>query len=208
MNQVIGIAGGTGSGKTTFTQRLLEKVDMRSIVHLQHDSYYLGLANMPKHLRKTGNFDHPASLDTAQLIADLIALKEGREIDCPVYDFATHTRKPQTLRIAPRPVVLVEGILIFADAKLRKLFDVKVFIDTPDDVRLARRLQRDIGTERERTAESVIEQYLSTVRAMHKEFVEGSKHHADIIIPGEADFRVAVGLLAAMIRAICGVKVS
>ncbi len=186
---VIGIAGGSGSGKTTVAQTILQRVGPDRISFLQHDAYYKDLSGLPLAQRREVNFDHPNSLDNETLIRHILMLKAGQEVNVPIYDFATHSRTPETFVVQPRPVILVEGILIFAEPELRQLFDVKIFVDTDSDIRFIRRLQRDI-TERGRTTELVIKQYQSTVRPMHLEFVEPSKRYADVIIP-EGGFNTA-----------------
>ena len=186
---VIGIAGGSGSGKTTVAQEILQRVGPDRIAYLQHDSYYKDLTGLPPAQRAEVNFDHPNSLETELLIAHIEQLKNGQSINVPIYDFSKHSRTNKSFRVNPRGVIVVEGILIFVEAALRALFDVKLFVDTDADVRLIRRLQRDI-TERGRTVESVIKQYHSTVRPMHLEFVEPSKRYADVIIP-EGGFNTA-----------------
>ncbi len=198
---VIGIAGGSGSGKTTVAQTILQRVGPPRIAFLQHDSYYRDLSGLPPARRAEVNFDHPDSLETDLLIQHILDLKDGRPVEVPVYDFATHSRTAQTFTVQPRPVILVEGILIFAEKALRDLFDVKIFVDTDSDIRFIRRLQRDIA-ERGRTVESVIKQYLTTVRPMHLEFVEPSKRYADVIIP-EGGFNVAaLDMVVARIEAL------
>jgi len=163
---IIGVAGGTGSGKTTVSVAILERVGRERITYIQHDSYYKDLSHLPLEERHKINFDHPDALDTNLLVEHLKRLQAGSLIEVPIYDFTTHTRKGETRRVEPRAVTLVEGILIFADKALRDLMDVKIFVDTDADIRFLRRLQRDI-TERGRTLESVIRQYLETVRPMH-----------------------------------------
>jgi len=185
----IGIAGGSGSGKTTVAQEILNRVGADRIAYLQHDSYYKDLTGLPPAQRTAFNFDHPHSLETDLLIKHVKALRELQSVNIPIYDFSTHNRTDKTFTVAPRGVILVEGILIFAEVELRKLFDVKIFVDTDADIRFIRRLQRDIS-ERGRTTESVIKQYQSTVRPMHLEFVEPSKRYADVIIP-EGGFNTA-----------------
>ncbi len=185
----IGIAGGSGSGKTTVAQEILRRVGADRIAYLQHDSYYKDLTGLPPVQRAAVNFDHPHSLETGLLIKHILALQNMQPVDVPIYDFAADSRTERTFTVAPRGVILVEGILIFAEAELRKLFDVKIFVDTDADVRFIRRLHRDI-TERGRTTESVIKRYQSTVRPMHLEFVEPSKRYADVIIP-EGGFNTA-----------------
>jgi len=196
---IIGICGGTGSGKTTVANRILESVSRDEVIFLQQDSYYRNLDQMPLDYRRKVNFDHPDAIDNDLLVEHLRALKAGRTVELPVYDFRTHTRRPETLRMGPRPIIIIEGILIFNEERLRDEMDVKVFVDTPDDIRFIRRLRRDIA-ERGRTVESVIEQYLGTVRTMHMQFVEPSKRHADVIIPEGGHNLVSIGLISGRIR--------
>lgn len=198
---IIGIAGGTGSGKTTVANVILERVGAQHIAFLPHDAYYKDLSNLPLTQRSQINFDHPDSLDTPLLINHIQQLKRNLPIDLPVYDFKNHNRTANTTRINPLPVIMVEGILIFAEPTLRDLFDVKIFVDTDPDIRFIRRLQRDI-TERGRTIESVIQQYISTVRPMHLEFVEPSKRYADVIIPEGGLNAVAMDMVVARILAL------
>lgn len=178
----IGVAGGTASGKTTVSRKILEAVKADHLAYLQHDAYYRDLSHLPFEERQAFNFDHPDSLENELLIAHLELLQQGQPIEAPVYNFAQYVRTEERILIQPKPVILVEGILIFADKALRQLMDLKIYVDTPDDLRFIRRLQRDV-LERGRTVEHVIEQYLDTVRPMHLEFVEPSKRHADVIIP-------------------------
>ncbi|HYE13786.1 MAG TPA: uridine kinase [Pyrinomonadaceae bacterium] len=196
---IIGICGGTGSGKTTVANRILESVSKDEVVFLQQDSYYRNLDQMPLDYRRKINFDHPDALDNELLIEHLQALKRGEPAELPIYDFRTHTRLPRTLHMEPRPIIIIEGILIFADQRLLDEMDVKVYVDTPDDIRFIRRLRRDIA-ERGRTVESVIEQYLATVRPMHMQFVEPSKRYADVIIPEGGHNLVSIQLLSGRIR--------
>jgi len=186
---VIGIAGGSGSGKTTVAQEILKRVGADRIAYLQHDSYYKDLTGLPPAQRAEINFDHPNSLETELLIQHVASLRNFQPVSVPIYDFATDRRTDQTFTVEPQNVILVEGILIFTEAALRKLFDVKIFVDTDADLRFIRRLHRDI-TERSRTTEYVIQQYQATVRPMHLEFVEPSKRYADVIIP-EGGFNTA-----------------
>jgi uridine kinase len=186
---VIGIAGGSGSGKTTVAQEILKRVGPDQIAFLQHDSYYKDLSGLPPTQRADVNFDHPNSLETDLLIEHILALRDGRDVKVPIYDFSIHSRTDRTFVVRPRRVILVEGILIFVESRLRALFDVKIFVDTDPDLRFIRRLQRDI-TERGRTTEAVIKQYQATVRPMHLEFAEPSKRYADVIIP-EGGFNTA-----------------
>ncbi|MGQ9492409.1 MAG: uridine kinase [Anaerolineae bacterium] len=179
---VIGVAGGTASGKTTVVQAILDRVGRERIAHIQHDSYYKDLGHLPLEERRQFNFDHPDALDTPLLVQHLKQLRQGHSVQVPEYDFATYCRLPQTRLVHPCPVVIVEGILILTEPELRELIDLKIYVDTDADLRLIRRIKRDIA-ERGRTIESVIEQYLATVRPMHLEFVEPSKRYADVIIP-------------------------
>ena len=196
---VIGIAGGTGSGKTTVANVILDRVGADKIAFVAHDAYYKDLQNLSPSQRSLINFDHPDSLETDLMVEHIKALKASHPVDIPIYDFTTHSRTKQTHHIDPQPVILVEGILIFADASLRELFDVKIFVDTPADIRFIRRLERDL-VERGRTVESVIQQYQSTVRPMHLEFVEPSKRYADVIIPEGGLNTVAMDMVVARIE--------
>jgi uridine kinase len=198
---VIGIAGGSGSGKTTVAQTILQRVGPDRIAFLQHDSYYKNLDGLPPNQRAELNFDHPNSLESELLIKNIRELREGKAIQVPVYDFSTHSRTANTFTVQPHPVILVEGILIFAERDLRDIFDVKIFVDTDPDLRFIRRLQRDI-TERGRNTESVIKQYLATVRPMHLEFVDPSKRYADIIIPEGGFNSAALDMVVARIEAL------
>ncbi len=193
---VIGVAGGTGSGKTTVARTILQRVGAHHIAYVPHDAYYRDSHQLPLNALNQINWDHPDALDTDLMITHVQALRDGAPVDLPVYDFTQNRRTDRTVRVEPQPIVLVEGILIFADARLRQLFDMKIFVDTDADIRLIRRLQRDIA-ERGRTAESVIQQYLTTVRPMHIEFVEPSKRYADIIIPEGGFNEVAMDMVVA-----------
>jgi uridine kinase len=196
---VIGVAGGTGSGKTTVSEAILDRVGRDKIAYLQHDSYYRDRSHLPPEERPNANFDHPDALESELLAQHLSSLKAGRAVEVPLYDYTSHTRRAETVRVEPRSVILVEGILIFAEKTLRELMDIKVFVDTDADVRFIRRWQRDIS-ERGRTVETVIRQYTETVRPMHLEFVEPSKRYADIIIP-EGGFNVtAIDMLVAKVK--------
>ncbi len=199
MTLIIGICGGTGSGKTTVANRLLAATGTREVVFLQQDSYYRNLSDMPLDFRNQANFDHPEAIDNDLLVEHVRALRRGETIELPVYDFKTHTRRPETARTPSRPIIIVEGILVFSDQRLLEEMDIKVFVDTPDDIRLIRRLRRDIA-ERGRTVDSVIEQYTATVRPMHIQFVEPSKRCADIIIPEGGHNLVGIDLLSGRIR--------
>ncbi len=196
---IIGICGGTGSGKTTIARSIVESVSAQNVVLVEQDSYYRNLSDMPLDERHQANFDHPDSLDSDMLVNHLLRLKQGLSIEMPLYDFATHTRSEKIEIIEPRPVVIVEGILIFAEPRVLDLLDVRVYVDTPDDIRLMRRLRRDI-TERGRTFERTLEQYERTIRPMHYEFVEPSKRHADIIIPEGAQTGVTVEVLCGLVQ--------
>jgi uridine kinase len=196
---VIGIAGGTGSGKTTVARRIYESLHLDSAVFLDQDSYYRELGHLPMEERKLVNFDHPDSVDSDLLAEQLEQLIAGRPIDKPTYDFAAHTRAPVSVRMEPRNVILVEGILLFVEPRLRELFDLKIFVDTDADLRFIRRLQRDLEM-RGRTIQSVIEQYLTTVRPMHFEFVEPSKRYADIILPRGGNNMPGIGAITARVR--------
>jgi len=196
---VIAVAGGTGSGKTTVAKEILERVGAQHIAYIPHDAYYRDLSHLSPDERAQVNFDHPDSLETKLLVEHLRALRDGRAVEIPIYDFTTHTRTPHTRRVELAPVILVEGILVFVEPELRKLFDVKLYVDSDADVRFIRRLRRDI-LERGRTVESVCEQYLSTVRPMHLEFVEPSKRYADVIIPEGGFNEVAIEMVAARLR--------
>jgi uridine kinase len=198
---VIGIAGGSGSGKTTVAQEILQRVGPDRIAFLQHDSYYKDLSGLPPTQRAEVNFDHPNSLDSDLLIEHIAALRDGIAVEVPIYDFSTHSRTARTFTVQPRRVILVEGILIFTEAALREMFDVKIFVDTDSDLRLIRRLERDIA-ERGRTAQSVIKQYQSTVRPMHLEFVEPSKRYADVIIPEGGFNTAALDMVVARVEAL------
>jgi len=198
---IIGIAGGSGSGKTTVAQKILSRVGVDRIAYIQHDSYYKDLSGLPANLKVEINFDHPDSLETALLIEHVLALRGFQSVEVPIYDFSTDSRTNQTYSVAAKNVVIVEGILIFAEPELRKLFDVKIFVDTDADVRLIRRLRRDI-TERGRSTESVINQYEATVRPMHLEFVEPSKRYADVIIPEGGHNTAALDMVVARIESL------
>jgi uridine kinase len=204
---VIGIAGGTGSGKTTIANVLLDRVGADSIAFLPHDAYYKDLKHLPKSQRDLINFDHPDSLETDLLVQHLKALREWSPIEIPVYDFTKHARTQRTNRIDPHPIILVEGILLFAESTLLEMFDVKIFVDTPADIRFIRRLERDIE-ERGRSVDSVIHQYQTTVRPMHLEFVEPSKRHADVIIPEGGYNTVAMDMVVARLKSLLSQQLS
>ena len=195
----IAVAGGTGSGKTTVAEEILKRVGANRIAYLQHDSYYFDRDQMSLDPRSAPNFDHPNSLDTELLVKHLRQLKSGHAAQVPIYDFTTDRRSLEVRNVAPHPVILVEGLLLFADKKLRELFDIKIYVDADSDIRFIRRLRRDIA-ERGRTMESVIDQYLNTVRPMHLEFVEPSKRYADVIIPEGGFNTVALDMVVARIE--------
>src|SRR6266496_1744439 len=195
---VIGIAGGSGSGKTTVAQVILQRVGRDRIAFLQHDSYYKDLSGLPPTQRADVNFDHPDSLETELLIEHIASLRDGKAVEVPLYDFSTDRRTDKTFTVQPCRVILVEGILIFTEPALRKMFDVKIFVDSDADLRFIRRLERDLS-ERGRTTASVIEQYTHTVRPMHLEFVEPSKRYADVIIPDGGFNTAALDMVVARI---------
>jgi uridine kinase len=197
---VIGIAGGSGSGKTTVVRRMVDRFGAAGAAVLEHDRYYRDRPGLTEERRAALNYDHPQALDTPLLVAHVRALKAGTAIRAPVYDFSRHARLAAADTIEPRPVVIVEGILVLADEALRALFDVKVFVDTDADLRFIRRLNRDVG-ERGRTVESVIHQYLATVRPMHDEFVEPSRRYADVIVPAGGHDDAVIDRLLATIAA-------
>ena len=199
MSLIIGIGGGTGSGKTTVANRILESVSASEVVFIQQDSYYRNINDLPLDIRNIANFDHPDALDNDLLVNHVRRLKAGEAVELPLYDFKTNTRLNETRHVESKPIVIVEGILIFSDPRLLEQMDIKVFVDTPDDIRFIRRLRRDLA-ERGRTVESVIEQYISTVRPMHMQFVEPSKRHADVIIPEGGHNLVSIDLLSGKIR--------
>ena len=196
---LIGVCGGTGSGKTTIARKIIEAVGPERVIFLQQDAYYHDLSQITLEERHRVNFDHPSSLDFSLLKEHSRTLLEGKPIEQPIYNFATHTRTGKYQRIEPRPIVIIDGILIFAEEGLREMMDLKVFVDTEADLRFIRRLERDIR-ERGRTAEAVVHQYLATVRPMHMELVEPSRRHADIIIPEGGHNQISIELIAAWIR--------
>jgi uridine kinase len=196
---IIGISGGTGSGKTTVANRILESVRADEVVFIQQDLYYRDLKDMPLDYRNAANFDHPDAVDNELLINHLKKLRAGESVELPIYDFKTHSRLPATTRVQPKSIVIVEGILIFAEPRLLEQMDIKIFVDTPDDLRFIRRLRRDIA-ERGRTLDSVIDQYMATVRPMHMQFVEQSKRFADVIIPEGGHNLVSIDLISGKIR--------
>ena len=196
---VIGIAGGTGSGKTTITRRLMQRFG-GDVSVIYHDNYYKAHHNMPYEERCKLNYDQPEAFDTDQLIEAVRALKKGRSVICPVYDYSIHDRSDKTITVKPASVIIVEGILIFENKELCSLMDIKVYVDTDADVRILRRIVRDVR-DRGRSLESVVNQYLNTVKPMHEKYVEPSKRNADIIVPEGGHNRVALELLMERVRA-------
>ena len=197
---IVGVAGGTASGKTTISEAILDRVGRERVAFIQHDAYYRDLGHLSFEDRCQVNFDHPDSLESDLLVAHLDALCQGESVQVPLYNFSLHTRREETRRVDPRPVILVEGILIFVETALRERFDIKVYVDADADLRFIRRLRRDVA-KRQRTVESVIDQYLSTVRLMHLEFVEPSKRYADVIVPTGGYNTIAVDMVATRVWA-------
>jgi uridine kinase len=197
----IAVAGGTGSGKTSISSAIVERVGSDNIAYLPHDAYYRNLPEIPTLERNVLNFDHPDALETTLMRQHIQALQTWQPVDIPVYDMSKYVRTQHTQRVEPQPIILVEGILVLAEPTLRPLFDVKIFVDTDADLRFIRRLKRDIG-ERGRTPESVISQYLATVRPMHMDFVEPSKRYADVIIPEGGHNLVAIDMVADRVRSL------
>ncbi len=198
---IIGVAGGTGSGKTTVTERVLEVAGVGSVAILAQDSYYRDQGHLPLETREQTNYDHPDAFDWDLMLEQLQRLTEGEPIYCPIYDFTSHTRASSTLAILPAPIIVLEGILSLYEPRLREMFNLKVFVDADPDVRFIRRLQRDVR-ERGRTPESVIHQYLETVRPSHLQFIEPTKRYADVIIPHGGMNQPALEMLGARIRTV------
>lgn len=196
---IIGVAGGSGSGKTTISREILDHVGRDSIAYLQHDAYYCDLSHIPLEERRQHNFDHPDALEDELLLAHLRTLSRGEAVDVPVYDFTQSVRRAETRRVEPKPIILLEGILIFCNPALRRMMDIRIYVDTDADLRFIRRLQRDLR-ERGRSSESVIDQYLNAVRPMHLEFVEPSKRYAHVIIPEGGRNPVALEMICARIE--------
>lgn len=196
---IIGIGGGTGSGKTTVAKEVRKHFPEESVVTLHHDSYYLDRGDLSMGEREMINYDHPDSFDNELLIAHLRALREGNPIEKPIYDFETHTRRRETIKVRPARIILLEGILVLAEDQLRSIMDIKLYVDTDADERFIRRLRRDT-VDRGRTMDQVIDQYLKTVRPMHLQFVETSKRYADVIIPEGGQNVVAVDLITTKVR--------
>jgi uridine kinase len=200
---IVGIAGGSGSGKTTLVREILKLLPGRSVLVLEQDAYYKAAVHLSLEERRAVNYDHPAALDNTLLVNHMRQLRRGLAVDRPVYDFTSYTRLTETVRVEPADVIIVEGILILENRRLRDLMDLKLFVDTDADIRFIRRLSRDI-LERGRNLQSVVNQYLSTVRPMHLEFVEPSKRHADVIIPEGGHNEAAIEMIAARLSAILG----
>lgn len=196
---IIGITGGTGSGKTTVVRRIVESLPAGSVLVIPQDNYYKDGSHLPFEERTRINYDHPLAFDTDLLIEHVERLRQGQPVPQPMYSFITHSRLADSLAVTPHPCIIVEGILVLEDARLRDLLDVKVFVDTDADVRFIRRLKRDI-VERGRSVESVMEQYLHTVRPMHLQFIEPTRRYADIVIPEGGDNEVAIDLLASRVQ--------
>jgi uridine kinase len=198
---VVGVAGGTGSGKTTIAEHIVEALPQEHVCVMQHDNYYRDRPELSYDERSQLNFDHPESLETELLIQHLARLKGGEPIAMPIYDFKTHRRLPNTTALTPRKIIVVEGILVFVDEQLRSQLDLKLFVDTPSDIRVFRRIRRDLE-QRGRTFQSIREQYYATVRPMHLQFVEPSKAYADLIIPEGGRNRVALDLILAKLTSV------
>ncbi len=201
MSLVIGLAGGSGSGKTTVVRRIVESLGGAHVTVLDHDRYYRDHPELRLEERAALNYDHPDSLETGLMVAHVQALKSGLGVDAPVYDFTRHARSAATKRFEPRTALIVEGILVFADKRLRDLMDIKIFVDADDDIRFIRRLARDTS-ERGRTMQSVVDQYLGTVKPMHLEFVEPTKRYADVIIPQGGHNDVAIDMVLTLVRSL------
>ncbi len=201
---VIGVTGGSGSGKTSVSRSILKQFEGLSVMLLEQDFYYKDQSHLPFEERLKTNYDHPLAFDTPLLINDLKKLIRGESIEKPVYDYERHTRSSEVIHQEPRDVIIVEGILILENQELRELMDIKVYVDTDDDIRIIRRIQRDIS-ERGRTLESVIQQYLSVVKPMHEQFIEPTKKFADVIVPEGGKNQVAIDLLTTKIRTILNI---
>lgn len=196
---IIGVAGGSGSGKTTVVRHIIDTIGEEDILLIQHDSYYRDLKHLSFEERTKQNFDHPSALETELMIRHIKALKEGYQVEIPIYDFTRHIRKDETQLANPKKIILLDGILIFTEKELRDLMNIKLYVDTDDDIRLLRRIQRDI-VERDRQLENVLNQYEKHVRPMHLEFVEPTKRYADIIIPRGGENKVALDMVNALIQ--------
>lgn len=198
---VLGVAGGTGSGKSTVVDAITRSLGPDAVSVISHDAYYRDRSHLTPEQRQSINYDHPDALETSLLVEHIRALRKGHTVNIPVYDFAAHSRSTRTLRIEPRPVLIVDGILLLADPELRELMDIRVFVDTDADLRLVRRIERDIA-QRGRTFASVIHQYLETTRPMHLEFVEPSKRYAHLILPEGGSNVVGVDMLVTKVRSL------
>lgn len=197
---IIGVAGGTGAGKTTLCNQLFSLFDPKDVAYIRQDDYYHDLSYLPEMEREKHNYDHPNAIDNKQLMADLKALVAGEEVDIPIYDFRTHTRTTETHKVKSHKIIILEGILVLHFRELRDIFDLKIFVDTPADIRFMRRLERDMA-KRGRTLESVLKQYKNTVRPMHTLYVEPCKEYADIVISGMNDIQPIINLLATQMNA-------
>lgn len=198
---VIGVAGGSGSGKTTVSRRICEMVGIQHIAYIQHDSYYFDHSHLPFEERALVNYDHPDSLETSLLVKHLNMLRQGQAVDVPLYDFSVHVRLSETDRVEPARIILIEGILIFVEKALRDLLDMRIYVDTDADIRFIRRLRRDM-LERGRSLDSIVKQYMATVRTMHLEFVEPSKRYAHVIVPEGGNNRVAMEMISSTLTAV------
>lgn len=196
---IIGVAGGTGSGKSTVSRKVAEALRGHSVAFIEMDAYYKNYAHLPPDERRHLNWDHPERLDLGLFTEQLHALRRGESVDKPVYDFVSHTRSPTTVRVAATDVIVADGILLFVDEAIRSLCDVKVFVDADPDIRLVRRIRRDMA-KRGRPLGEILEQYLTTVRPMHLQFVEPSKRYADIIVPEGGHNPVAIEMIVAQIE--------
>lgn len=198
---IIGVAGGSGSGKTTVCNKIYDYFTGKSIVMIEHDSYYRDQSDLSFEERLKTNYDHPFAFDTDLLVEHLEKLQNHESIEVPVYDYSRHTRSDEKIAVEPQDVIILEGILILEDKRLRDLMDIKIYVDTADDLRIIRRIERDMK-ERGRSLDSIIDQYLSVVREMHEQFIEPSKKHADVIIPEGGHNKVAIDLVISKIRTI------
>ena len=203
---IVGIAGGTGSGKSTVARRIAASLDAPMVAFIDMDAYYRNFAHLPMEERRRVNWDHPDALDLELLVDQLARLRHGEAVDKPVYDFLTHTRSPRTERVEPAPLIVIDGILLFADARVRELCHVKVFVDADADIRLIRRIRRDMA-ERGRPLDTILDQYMSTVQPMHLQFVEPTKRYADVIVPRGGHNEVAIEMIIAKIRSRVGATV-
>ena len=201
----VGVAGGSGSGKTTVVERIMSGLAPHPVTLIHHDAYYFDYGHLTMEERAEVNFDHPASLETDLLVEHLDRLARGEAVELPLYDFKTHTREPETQKARATPVIIVDGILVLADREIRRRLDIKIFVDADSDIRFIRRLERDIE-RRGRTLESVVKQYMSTVRPMHLEFVEPSKRYADVIVPVGGENEVAVDMVVTKLREVLGAR--